>query len=78
MSIEEAVIIHAPNTKAGVAVEHQFLTDRLGRRDVDWRPVWQGVKIREKRRYDQIRVELIPSGEFINFYFDVTEFFGKP
>lgn len=76
-SVEQAVIIEAPDPFTGVDAEYQFLSERLGKRDVDWTVVKQANLRAKGREYDRITVELKPSGKKVDYYFDITNFYGK-
>lgn len=76
-SVEQAVIIEAPDSFTGVDAEYQFLSEHLGRRDVDWTVVKQANLRVKDREYDRITVELKPSGKKVDYYFDITSFYGK-
>ena len=76
-SVEEAVRISgiADNTK-GVAAEYDYLQKLLGPRGVRWNVKQQRLIARDNRYFDVLTV-MLPDGAQREFFFDITEFFGK-
>jgi len=62
-NVEQAVIIEAPDPFTGVDAEYQFLSERLGKRDIDWAVVHQTNLNIKGREYDRLTVESRPSGK---------------
>jgi hypothetical protein len=77
-SFHDAVIILGARDKTeGVAAEYKYISDKYGRRGVEWLLVGQTV-IREKNKIvDVIEIELNNSSERRIYYFDVGDFLGK-
>jgi hypothetical protein len=76
-TMEDAVVVNAPNTAIGVAAEYRYVSRRFGQPDIDWTPVLQSLhKAEDGRRYDVLAIRL-KSGEVKELYFDITSFFGK-
>ena len=76
-TMEDAIVINARNTPAGVAAEYRYVSDRYGRLDADWTLVLQALQMPEDGRvYDVLRARL-KNGEVKEFYFDITSFYGS-
>ena len=71
-SIENAVIIKAPNELTGVRVEY----DWIRRNHPDWQLENQSVLNRDGKVYDKMDFQT-PDGRRATLYFDITDFFGK-
>jgi hypothetical protein len=72
-SREEAVIISgAADLKEGVRAEYDFISEKYGKKDKDWR-VRSQTQIREEGRiYDMIEMEIIATQESHYYYFDIS------
>lgn len=71
-SLEQAVIVNAPNEQVGVAAVYGW----IGRRHPKSTAAAQETVIRHGRYFDAIEI-VTPRQERLKFYFDVTQFFGK-
>ena len=56
--------------------EYKYISDRYGKKDVDWKLEKQVVFEESGNHYDEIKITL-NSGEEKIFYFDVSSFWGK-
>jgi hypothetical protein len=75
-SKKSAVVIQAPDSIAGIMAEYEYLENRYGIRDVDWKLFMQSLITGNGRSYDLLTIEL-KDGSRKSFYFDVTGFLGK-
>ena len=74
---EEAVIIlAAKNETEGVDAEYNWLEDKFGEQNVSWELNDQELMDEGDKQYDILRIKF-PSGEIKEFWFDITEFYGK-
>jgi len=71
---ETAIIIRgAPRQSEGVEAEYYFLSKIFGEKDKVWQVHGQTMFREEKRVFDVIEIQLIPSQKKIIFYFDVSK-----
>ncbi len=78
LSIEDAVIIlGATSEMEGISAESEWISLLYGVRDVDWEKGTQSLIEDKGRYYDLQEVYLTGSGETIEIWFDITDFFGK-
>lgn len=75
-SIEDAIVIHAPNSRTGVAKEYEWVRKHFGQPNVDWILVFQQLLDEGDRFYDLLHIRLADGTEK-DIYFDITDFFGK-
>jgi hypothetical protein len=75
-SMEDAIIIQAPNSEIGVAKEYQWVEKHFGRRNVSWKLASQALVPGGDRFYDLLHIRLADGTEK-KLYFDITDFFGK-
>ena len=75
-SQKNALVIHAPDNIAGIMAEYEYLENRYGVRDVDWKLFMQSLITGNRKSYDLLTIEL-KDGSRKSFYFDITGFFGK-
>lgn len=76
-SIEEAIVIKGANdTKEGIALKYDYISNLYGERDVDWKLQMQALMGDKERPCDKAEI-ILKNGEKKEFYFDITEFFGK-
>jgi hypothetical protein len=77
-SMEQAVIIEAPNHISGVSAEYKYISRHYGRRGVHWHLKSQSLtdEMADGRRYDILTIRL-KSGETMDVHFDITQFFGR-
>lgn len=71
-SVENAVIIKAPNELAGVRGEY----DWIRKNHPDWQLVEQSVLNAGGKVYDKMDFQT-PDGRPVTLFFDITDFFGK-
>lgn len=75
--VECAVVIRgAANHSAGVLAEYQYLEEKFGEPEVDWKMAGQTLLTHEDRMYDRMEIKL-SEGSLIAIIFDITDFFGK-
>ena len=75
-SIDDAIVIHAPNSVMGIMAEYTYIENQCGVKDQDWTLGMQSQLSKNGKDYDMLSVEL-SDGTEKSFYFDITEFFGK-
>lgn len=76
-SVEDAIVIDGVTHHfEGVRAEYQYLSDKFGRRGIDWDLEKQAVFHKNDRYYDQLSIKLADGTKKV-FFFDVTAFFGK-
>ena len=75
---EDAIVISAPNEILGVAAEYEYVARECGRRGVDWDLARQGLipGAGGGRHYDVLTIRL-KNGETREYWFDITQFFGR-
>ena len=72
MSMEQAVVVVAPNEFVGVRAEYAWLSSHFP----GYKRTSQALARNAGRSYDILDVEL-PSGSEFKVYFDISGFFGK-
>jgi hypothetical protein len=78
-SIESAIIIKgAKHEQLGVDAEYVYLSNKLGVRWQDWQLVSQGLRVEKEKSYDEMKIKDLKTGEEKMYYFDISEFFGRP
>lgn len=76
-SISEAIIIlQAQDEQEGVQAEYIYLSEKIGKKNVDWELISQSLLSHNGRFYDKLNIKL-PNGSEKDFYFDISDFFGK-
>ncbi|KKP33148.1 MAG: hypothetical protein A2312_02980 [Candidatus Staskawiczbacteria bacterium RIFOXYB2_FULL_32_9] len=76
-SIGDAIVITGVLTdKEGTSSEYQYISDKFGKRDVDWKLKTQSLLKENGKHFDKIDITL-NSGEEKTFYFDVESFWDK-
>ena len=77
-SQEDAVVISAPDEMLGVTAEYVYVSRHCGRMNVDWTLQMQMVtrETEAGRRYDKFVVRL-KNGQIREYWFDITQFYGK-
>jgi hypothetical protein len=75
-SPEEAVVINATSTMAGIAQETAYIERICGKRGEDYTPGTQTQVNRGDRKYD-VQTVTMNDGATREFWFDITSFFGK-
>lgn len=77
-TIEDAIRIKgANNENAGMEAENYFLEKQYGKKNVDWRIIHHRVIEIDHQVFELIIIELKSPLRKINFYFNITDFFGK-
>ena len=77
------VILGAPNEFAGVEAEYQWLETKFGPENEVWKSGNQGLVSDEDKWFDVLDIEFLQdadgyqAGDVVQFYFDITDFFGK-
>jgi len=76
-SFDDAIVISgAENTSQGIAVEYQYIKDKYGEINTDWKRIRQRFKKHGDKAYDILTIKDKQENE-IEIYFDITEFFGR-
>lgn len=76
-SVADAIVIlGAGTTMVGIAAENQYIAQALRAEGREGKKVGQALLQHEGRPYDLITVALDDGGTR-EFYFDITDFFGK-
>jgi hypothetical protein len=76
-SKDDPLVIHgATDDLVGIAAQFQWLEQMFGRKDVDWKLIFQAHGYHGDRSIDTVHVELRDGSER-TVYFDNTESFGK-
>ena len=83
-SMEKAVVIvGASGEFEGVASEYDWLEIQFGPENVNWQNLGQSLTAENGRHYDVLNVEFLTDvgdskkGDVAEFYFDITDFYGK-
>lgn len=76
LSFEDAVIISAPNSSIGIRAEYDYLSSIYGEREKSWHLVLQSLAYKDGKHYDILKIKL-RDGSIIEYYFDISNFFGK-
>jgi hypothetical protein len=71
-STEKAVIIMAPNEKAGVGAEYVWIENKYP----NWKLKMQSLMNVGGKFYDRMDIQS-PQGQSLSLYFDISAFFGK-
>jgi len=80
---QAVVILGANNSYEGIEAEYQWLAMQFGEEYVVWQCTNQELLMEGNKYYDLLTVEFLqPSGGYkagdeAEFYFDITNFFGK-
>ena len=74
-SMEEAIVIAAPDEWTGVDREYACLSARYGQRGTGWDLQRQSLLMHEGKKYDRMDITLADGTER-TVYFDITAFFG--
>ncbi len=78
LSIEKAiVIVGAKNESEGVAAEYLYLNDKYGPRGEGYVLQSQRMKMEKDRVYDSLKIEVPALDQTLEYFFDITDFFGK-
>ena len=75
-SIENAIVIDAQDTIAGLTEEHRYIDQLCSTLDTGVKSIDQNLIIEGKRQYDKFVILLEDGSERI-LYFDLSSFFGK-
>jgi hypothetical protein len=75
-SIETAIIINTTSSLTGVQAEYNYVIDKYGQINSDWKLESQGSLHSGTRNYDRLNIQL-KNGESKSYFFDTTLFFGK-
>ena len=77
-SIDKAIkILNAKIEQNGVPAEYAYINKLYGERNIDWTLISQSVTTKNQLLYDNIQIQLKKTGDKLNLYFDITEFYGK-
>ena len=75
-TIENAIIIDAPDTTFGIIEEHRYIEKIYGEKDKDWTMIEQRLIQVNLKDYDMFLINTADGFEK-KIYFDITSFFGK-
>lgn len=75
-SVEEAVVINAPNSEIGIPLVYDYLARRFGMQGRDWHFRKQSLLQEKGRCYDRLDVTLADGAER-SVFFDISAFFGR-
>lgn len=75
-SIENAIIIKAPNSALGITEEFKYIERICGKENKCWTMELQKLLVIKNRFYDEIIIKM-NDGMVRKFYFDITDFHGK-
>jgi hypothetical protein len=76
-SQEDAIkILGAKNTFEGIDAEYKYISTIYGKENEDWRLLSQALLVDKGKQIDHLKI-LLKSGERAEFYFDVSDFFGR-
>ena len=76
-SKEQAIIIiNAKTEREGVDAEYNYLEEILGEENIYWKFLYQHFIDDGNKQYDVLHIKF-PNGEEKEFYFDITDFYGK-
>lgn len=77
-SFENAITIDGvSNEKDGIATEYLFITSKHGQQNLNWKRGPQYLLDKDKRSYDELEIILAKDSSKIDYFFDITNFFGK-
>ena len=75
-SIDNAIIIDAPNSILGVIAEHQYIDKLCGTKENYVQSVEQNLIKENQKKYDMFAIKMDDGTERI-LYFEIASFFGK-
>ena len=75
-SLENPIIIDAPDAITGVALEHMYLDEIINSLDGGVESIQQNLIIENGDKYDQVIVTM-NDGIERELFFDISSFFGK-
>lgn len=73
---ETAIIILAHDNFKGIKLEYQYISDRFGKRGLNWQLESQSLLNNNGKMYDKMAI-LLDNGNKVTLYFDITNFFGN-
>ncbi len=77
-SIEKAVVIKgAKNEEDGVEAEEIFITQKFGRKGIDWKFTGSSLVKERRKHFDVMAIVLLASNAKAAIIFDISSFFGK-
>ena len=76
-SKEQAIIIlNAKTEREGVDAEYSYLEEILGEENIYWKFLYQHFIDDGNKQYDILHIDVVDGAEK-EFYFDITDFYGK-
>ncbi len=76
-SFEDTIVITgAENTEEGVAAEYEYLEEKFGIPNIDWKFIQQSLIPGKYKYFDKFLIQDSKGNEF-EFYFDISDFYGK-
>ncbi len=77
-SVENAIIIKgAKNSSEGIRAEYQYIENIYGQRNKEWKFVSQSLLHDKGKSYDKLSIKVVETKKKIDFFFNITSFFGK-
>ena len=77
-SFENAIVIlNATTSRDGIAAEYAYIERKHGKKFENWKPIGQSTNMLDGKRYDVVAIQIIPGNKTIQYFFDITEFYGK-
>jgi hypothetical protein len=78
LSLKTAIIIQGVhNEDDGIAAEYVYLMQKHGIRNTDWKLIMQSTPTENGKVFDALQIEDIKNNNKIEYYFDITNFYGK-
>ena len=78
-SVENAITIkNVTTTRDGIAAEYAYIETKYGIRFKDWKPMQTTTsQVINERRYDIITIQTLSDNKTKQYFFDITEWYGK-
>ena len=70
------IVLVAKDETEGVDSEYNWLEEKFGKQNISWELNDQELIDEGNKQYDILRIKF-PSGELKEFWFDITDFYGK-
>jgi hypothetical protein len=70
------IVLGAKDETEGVDSEYNWLEEKFGKQNISWELNDQELSDESDKQYDILRIKF-PSGEIKEFWFDITDFYGK-
>ena len=73
---EAIIILGAKDETEGVDAEYLWLEEKYGEENVDWEMIDQTLSDEGDRQFDILKIKF-SDGKTEEFWFDITDFYGK-